>query len=84
MAVRAKVSEFIGVVVDKTERDKEYKIYQWELDDGTFEYGLDCPLHSPALHSILQKIYSESQDEVICSTCTQRYLISESIAVFMG
>jgi len=84
MAIRVRVSEFTGVVVDKTEADKEYKIYEWELDDGTFEYGLDCPLHSPGLHSTLQKIYSESRDEVICPTCTHKYLISESIAVFMG
>jgi hypothetical protein len=86
MAIRVRVSEFKGVVFDNTEGDKEYKLYEWELDDGTFEYELDCPLHSPRLHSTLQKIYSESQNEVICPspTCKHKYFISESTAVFMG
>jgi hypothetical protein len=31
------------VVFDKTERGKEYGTREWELDDRTFEYELDCP-----------------------------------------
>jgi len=78
MAIRGRAREFTGVVFDKTQEDKEYKIYECELDDGTFEYELECPLHSFVLRSILQKIYLQSQDEVICPSCRHKYLISES------
>lgn len=75
MAIRVRAREFTGVVLDKMQ---EYKIYQCELDDGTFEYEFQCPLHSTGLRLILQKIYLQSQDEVISPICKHRYLISES------
>ena len=78
MAIRVRAREFAGVVFDKMQEDKEYKISQCELDDGTFEYELQCPLHSTEQRSIIQKIYLQSQDEVICPICKHRYLISES------
>ncbi len=83
MTLRVSVRGFMGVVFDKTEGDKEYRIREWELDDGTFEYGLDCPLHSPPQKSgSWPTVYSERQDEVICPGCKHKYLISESKAVF--
>jgi len=78
VAIRVRAREFTGVVFDKMQEDKEYKIYQCELDDGTFEYELQCALHGTELRSILQKIYLQSQDEVICAICKHKYLISES------
>jgi len=78
VAIRVRAREFTGFVFDKMQEDKEYKIYQCELDDGTFEYELQCPLHNTELRSILQKIYLQSQDEVICPICKHKYLISES------
>ncbi len=45
MAIRVRVREFRGTVFTQQEGVKEYRIREWELDDGTFEYGLDCPLH---------------------------------------
>ncbi len=84
MAVKVTVTEFIGTVVNKSEGDKEYRIHEWELDDGTFEYGLNCPLHSSPLPSTLPEIYPRHLDDVICPACAHRYHISESRAVFRG
>ena len=78
MAIRVSVREFKGTVFTQQEGVKEYRIHEWELDDGTFEYGLDCPLHHPPLRVTLQKIYSERQDEVICPTCKRTYFKSKS------
>jgi hypothetical protein len=84
MAVKVLVTEFTGVVLDKSEGDKEYRIHEWELDDGTFEYGLNCPLHSSPLPSTLPEIYPQHQHDVVCPACTHKYLLSESKAVFRG
>ncbi len=52
-----------------------------EHDDATFEYGLDCPLHSPSRQSgSWPKCYSERWDELICPDCGHKYFISESTA----
>ncbi len=79
--LRVSVRGFKGVVSDKTEGGKEYRIREWEHDDGTFEYGLDCPFHSPPRQSgSWPQCYSERQDELICPDCGYRYFISESTA----
>jgi hypothetical protein len=81
--MRVSVREFNGVVFDKTGGGKEYKICEWELDDGTFEYGLDCPLHSLTKQSgSWPKCYSERQDELVCPDCGHKYFVSESKAFF--
>jgi len=72
MAIR--VREFKGPVVDMNEGVKEYRIYEWELDNGTFEYGLACPLHNPSLGSTLPEPSPQRQDEVICQGCKHKYL----------
>jgi hypothetical protein len=80
-ALRVKVREFKGQVFDVSSGTKGYKIIEWELDDGTFQYGLDCPLHGPHIPLILSDIFPVRQDEVICPGCKQTYFRSRSKAI---
>jgi len=77
-AIRVKVREFKGSVFDVTGGVKEYKIHEWELKDGTFEYGLDCPLHSPPLRATLPETFPQPHDEMICPSCKRKYFRSKS------
>lgn len=84
MARRVRAREFKGSVFAMEEEVKEYKIHEWELGDGAFEYGLDCPLHRPPLCATLPETLPQRQDEVICPTCKRTYFRSKSKEVPVG
>jgi hypothetical protein len=80
-AIRVKLRDFKGQGFDKDFGTKEYAIIEWELDDGTFEYRLDCPLHAFHVPHTLPEIYPERQDEIVCPSCKQTYVRSKSKAI---
>lgn len=84
MAIRVKVREYKGNVFAKEVGVKEYRIHEWELDDGKFEYGLDCPLHALPVHATLPDAYSQRQDEVTCPSCNRKYFRSKSKEVVVS
>jgi hypothetical protein len=80
-AIRVRVREFKGQVFNKDFGSQDYKIIEWELEDGTFEYGLDCPLHIIHVPLTLPEIYPGRQDEIACPSCKQTYFRSKSKAI---